>query len=53
MQIRFRPIHEWSGEHTRGRKASPFYSEWPATLNLIESELEKATLETFAMKVAP
>lgn len=39
MRIIFRPFISWPGEPTRYRKASPFSSTYPATLELLEREL--------------
>lgn len=39
MQYQFRPIDQWPGEFTRGRKTSPFKAAWTNTLYLLETEL--------------
>jgi hypothetical protein len=40
VRIVFRPLLVWPGEPTRYRKGSPFSSTYPATLNLLERELD-------------
>lgn len=40
MRITFRPLIAWPGEPTRGRRPSPFSSTYPATLNLLEHEVD-------------
>lgn len=39
MRLIFRPFVSWPGAPTRYRKASPFSSTYPATLELLEREL--------------
>ena len=40
MILTVRPIEHWPGELTRGRKDSPFFATYGATLQLLERELE-------------
>lgn len=39
MELIFRPIEKWPGEHTRNRKSSPFRSAYQSTLELLDQEL--------------
>lgn len=40
MRIAFRPLIAWPGQPSKQRRASPFSSTYPATLSLLERELD-------------
>ena len=52
MQVRFRPISTWPGERTGSRTWSRFKASWPATLNLLERELEHLQARDVVIEVA-
>ncbi|MBW3630660.1 MAG: molecular chaperone DnaJ, partial [Gemmatimonadetes bacterium] len=52
MNINYRPIDRWPGEQTRDRKASPFQASFPATLDLLDRELDYLGAKDVVFQVA-
>lgn len=52
IPITFRPITLWPGEVTRNRKASPFQSSWPSTLDLLDRELHQLRARDVVLEIA-
>lgn len=52
MNLRFVPIDQWPGTHTKGRRSSPFKGGYSSTVRLLERELAAIDARNVVIQLA-